>query len=115
MPGQRGRPRKDDADAADPFAALADPTRRRLLERLAEADLTVTELAEGLAVSQPALSAHLRVLREAGLVTARAEGRSRRYALDPSAFTALRAWLDELDRFWHARLDALGEYLKGES
>ena len=115
MPPHRGgRPPKADAPA-DVFAALADPTRRHLLERLAVADLTVGELAEGLELSQQALSQHLRVLREAGLVRFTAEGRSRRYRLDPAAFVGLRVWLEELDRFWRARLDALGEYLDGGS
>lgn len=113
MTGTRGRPRKQAAQGTDAFAALADPTRRVLLERLAVADLTVTELGQGLELSQPALSAHLRVLREAGLVTAVPEGRLRRYALNPQAFTVLREWLEELDRFWRTRLDALGVYLDG--
>lgn len=112
MPASRGgRPPKE-AGGADAFAALADPTRRLLLARLAEADLTVGELGAGLELSQPALSQHLRVLREAGLVRFAAEGRARRYRLDPAAFEELRAWLDELDRFWRARLDALGGYLE---
>ena len=100
-------------DDVDAFAALAEPTRRRLLEKLAVADLTVTELGAGLPLSQPSLSAHLRVLREAGLVSVRAEGRSRRYALDPAPFAELRAWLEELDRFWHTRLGVLGDFLDG--
>jgi DNA-binding transcriptional ArsR family regulator len=115
VPAARGgRPPKEDG-AADAFAALADPTRRLLLGRLAEADLTVGELGAGLDLSQPALSQHLRVLREAGLVRFTAEGRTRRYRLAPEAFAELRAWLDELDRFWRARLDALGGYLERES
>ena len=115
MPTRRGgRPPKEERPA-DAFAALADPTRRLLLGRLAEADLTVSELGEGLELSQPALSQHLRVLREAGLVGFTAEGRTRRYRLDPAAFAGFRAWLDELDRFWRARMDALGGYLERES
>ena len=65
----------------------------------------------GLDISQAAVSQHLRVLREAGLVTARREGRHRYYQLRPAALTELRDWLDELERFWRGRLAALGEYL----
>jgi DNA-binding transcriptional ArsR family regulator len=98
--------------AADQFAALADPTRRHLLERLAAGDHTVSELMAGLDISQAAVSQHLRVLREASLVTARRDGRHRLYRLRPAALTELRDWLDELDRFWRERLAALGDYLE---
>jgi DNA-binding transcriptional ArsR family regulator len=97
--------------AADRFAALADGTRRHLLEQLATADRAVSELMTGLDVSQAAVSQHLRVLREAGLVTARKQGRHRYYQLRPAALTELRDWLDDLERFWRARLAALGDYL----
>jgi DNA-binding transcriptional ArsR family regulator len=97
--------------SADRFAALADGTRRHLLERLATADRAVGDLMTGLDISQAAVSQHLRVLREAGLVTARKEGRHRYYQLRPAALTELRDWLDELERFWRGRLAALGEYL----
>jgi DNA-binding transcriptional ArsR family regulator len=116
VPGPPGRPRKKAAAVAershaDRFAALADPTRRHLLEGLATADRTVSELVSGLDMSQAAVSQHLRVLREAGLVTAERDGRHRRYRLLPSALTELRDWLDELERFWRQRLTALGDYL----
>lgn len=97
--------------AADRFAALADGTRRHLLERLATADRDVGDLMTGLDISQAAVSQHLRVLREAGLVTARREGRHRYYQLRPAALTEFRDWLDDLERFWQGRLAALGEYL----
>jgi DNA-binding transcriptional ArsR family regulator len=111
-----GRPRKAavavvQRSHGDRFAALADPTRRHLLEGLAAADSTVSELVSGLDMSQAAVSQHLRILREAGLVTAQRDGRHRRYRLMPSALTELRDWLDELDRFWRERLAALGDYL----
>lgn len=96
---------------ADRFAALADGTRRHLLERLATADRSVSDLMAGLDISQAAVSQHLRVLREAGLVTARKEGRHRYYQLRPAALTELRDWLDELERFWQEHLAALGDYL----
>jgi DNA-binding transcriptional ArsR family regulator len=107
-----GRPPKArDGASADRFAALADGTRRRLLEELATADRAVGELVAGLDITQAAVSQHLRVLRETGLVTARREGRRRYYRLRPAALTELRDWLDELEQFWRARLAALGEYL----
>lgn len=65
----------------------------------------------GLDITQAAVSQHLRVLRETGLVTARREGRRRYYRLRPAALADLRDWLDELERFWQERLVALGEYL----
>jgi DNA-binding transcriptional ArsR family regulator len=109
-----GRPRKrtGTAQPADRFAALADATRRHLLERLAGSDLAVSELMAGLEISQAAVSQHLRVLREAGLVTARQEGRNVYYQLRPAGLTELRVWLDELERFWQERLAALGDYLR---
>jgi DNA-binding transcriptional ArsR family regulator len=102
------------APAPDRFAALADATRRHLLEQLAVADRAVGELVTGLDISQAAVSQHLRVLREAGLVTARKEGRNRYYRLRPAALAELRDWLDELERFWQGRLAALGDYLREE-
>jgi DNA-binding transcriptional ArsR family regulator len=97
---------------ADRFGALADPTRRHLLEQLAVADRPVSELMAGLAMSQPAVSQHLRVLREAGLVTARRDGRHRYYQLRPAGLTELRDWIDQLEAFWQGRLAALGDYLR---
>ena len=85
------------------FAALADPTRRAVFERLADGPRAVGDLAEGLPVSRPAVSQHLKVLKDAGLVTDRAEGVRRVYQIDPRGLGAMRAWLD---RFWTVALDA---------
>jgi DNA-binding transcriptional ArsR family regulator len=85
------------------FAALADPTRRRVMERLAAGPRAVGEIAEGLPVSRPAVSQHLKVLKEAGLVTDRADGARRIYALDPAGLGPMRAWLDQ---FWQTALEA---------
>jgi DNA-binding transcriptional ArsR family regulator len=82
-----------------------------LLERLATGDRAVSELTSDLDMSQAAVSQHLRVLREAGLVTARKDGRHRYYQLRPAGLAELRDWLDELERFWRERLAALGDYL----
>ena len=121
MAQRPGRPRKSQdrvpapgAAPPDRFAALADGTRRHLLEQLAVRDRAVGELVTGLDISQAAVSQHLRVLREAGLVTARKEGRNRYYRLRPAALAELRDWLDELERFWQDRLAALGDYLREE-
>lgn len=85
------------------FLALADPTRRQVFERLAEGPRAVGELAEGLPVSRPAVSQHLKVLKAAGLVTDRADGARRVYRIDPAGLGQMRAWLD---RFWDVALDA---------
>jgi DNA-binding transcriptional ArsR family regulator len=85
------------------FAALSDATRRRVMERLAAGPKAVGEIAEGLPVSRPAVSQHLKVLKDAGLVTDRAEGARRIYALDPAGLGPMRAWLDQ---FWQSALDA---------
>lgn len=83
------------------FAALADPTRRLVCERLKSGPRPVGAIAQGLPVSRPAVSQHLKVLKEAGLVTDRAEGTRRVYCIDPDGFGALRAWLDQ---FWDEAL-----------
>ena len=77
--------------------ALGDPTRLAILERLADQPLAVVDLARGLPVSRPAVSQHLRVLKDAGLVIDRAAGNRRIYRVDPEGLAALR---DQLDRFW---------------
>ena len=83
------------------FAALSDPTRRQVLERLAVGPRAVGEIAEGLPVSRPAVSQHLKVLKEAGLVSDRQDGARRIYAVDPKGLGAMRAWLDQ---FWDTAL-----------
>jgi DNA-binding transcriptional ArsR family regulator len=90
-------------EAADPWGALADRTRRTIFKRLAAGPLAVGELAEGLPVSRPAVSQHLKVLRCAGLVTDRQVGTRRLYQVDPRGVEALRA---ELDMFWDKALAA---------
>src|ERR1051326_6695731 len=83
------------------FAALADPTRRSVMESLRSGPRAVGEIARGMPVSRPAVSQHLKVLKEAGLVTDRAEGTRRVYYLDPKGLAALRSWLDQ---FWNQAL-----------
>ena len=77
------------------FSALADHTRLRVFERIAQNPRGVGEIADGLPVSRPAVSQHLKVLKDAGLVTAEQRGRARIYRIDPHGLGALRAWLDE--------------------
>ncbi|HTP78430.1 MAG TPA: metalloregulator ArsR/SmtB family transcription factor [Rhizomicrobium sp.] len=88
------------------LSALADPTRRHVMEALRAGPRAVGEIARGMPVSRPAVSQHLKVLKEAGLVTDRAEGTRRVYYLDPKGLAALRAWLD---RFWDQALVAFQE------
>ena len=94
------------------FAALADPTRREVFERLARGPLAVGELAQGLPVSRPAVSQHLKVLKEAGLVTDRPEGARRVYQIDPKGLGQIRAWLDQ---FWDTALDAFKAAVEREA
>jgi DNA-binding transcriptional ArsR family regulator len=84
---------------ADAFLAIADPNRRHLLEELRRGPKTVSELALGLPVSRPAVSQHLKILLDAGLVTATAEGTRRVYAVSNEGFFRLNLWLDQ---FWMA-------------
>jgi DNA-binding transcriptional ArsR family regulator len=85
------------------FPALADPTRRQVFERLRSGGLSVGEIARDLPVSRPAVSQHLKVLKEAGLVADEAQGTRRVYHIDPHGLGALRSWLDQ---FWAVALDA---------
>lgn len=93
------------------FEVLADGTRRRILELLATRDHAAGELAREFEISQPAVSRHLRVLREAGVVSARADGQRRLYRLEPDALRDLDAWLASRRRDWERRLDALETHL----
>lgn len=94
--------------------AIADPTRRRIVELLAARERTAGELVKEFDLSAPAISQHLNVLREAGLVTTRAEGQSRIQTLNPDAFDDLEAWLQKTRSVWSRRLDALERELRAE-
>jgi DNA-binding transcriptional ArsR family regulator len=97
---------------ASVFHAIADPTRRAVLEMLREGDRTVTALLDGLKrVTQSALSQHLAVLRQVGLVLARKEGRTRVYSIRAEPLQQVNDWVAEFDRFWSGKLDELGRYL----
>jgi DNA-binding transcriptional ArsR family regulator len=97
------------------FAALADPIRLDIVESLAIRSRSVNELVGMFDVSQPAISRHLRVLREAGLVSVMPVGQSRVYRLDPTPLREIDAWLERYRGFWSSRLDALEQHLEKES
>lgn len=92
------------------FSALADPTRRRMLERLARRSMSVGEMSEGLAISQPGISKHVKVLEQAGLLKREIVGRVHRCRLEPKVMEAASAWIDEQRRFWSGTLDRLDAY-----
>ena len=94
--------------------AIADPTRRRIVELLAVRERTAGELVDEFDMSAPAISQHLNVLREAGLVTTRAEGQSRIQALNPEGLDELDTWLEKTRAVWSRRLDALERELRAE-
>ena len=98
----------------DRFAALADPTRRRIVELLGSGERAAGALGESFEISPPAISQHLKALREAGLVRVRVDGQRRIYSLDPQGFEEMEAWFDKMRRFWSGRLDALGRELEKE-
>ena len=94
--------------------AIADPTRRRIVELLARGERTAGELVDEFDLSAPAISQHLNVLREAGLVTTRVEGQSRIQALNPAGLDELDAWLEKTRAVWSRRLDALERELRAD-
>ncbi len=94
------------------FAALADPTRRAILARLALGETTVGELAEPFDMSGPAISKHLKVLEKAGLITRGREAQWRPCKLEPLALKTVDDWLEEYRRLWEERFDRLEDYLK---
>jgi DNA-binding transcriptional ArsR family regulator len=95
------------------FKSLADPTRRALFERLSrDGEQTVRKLTEVSGISQPAVSKHLAVLKNAGLVRARHSGRETHYSAMPKALAPLVEWMNYYTRFWHDRLDRLEDLLK---
>ena len=97
----------------DTFTALADPTRRRIIESLAVGESSFGDLADKFDMSRPAVSQHLKVLREAGIVTARADAQRRIYSLTDDSFDEVEEWLGQVREFWSQRLDRL-EQLLGE-
>jgi DNA-binding transcriptional ArsR family regulator len=94
------------------FEALADPTRRRIVELVAERERSAGEIAAAFSISRPGVSKHLRVLREQGILAAREDGTRRLYSLEPKALDEVDDWLERCRTFWRNRLDALETELK---
>jgi DNA-binding transcriptional ArsR family regulator len=97
---------------ADVFTAIAHPVRRQLLDMLVNGDQSVKELTGPFAMSRPAISQHLRILLDAGLVSEQRQGRERRYQLHAARLLEVQQWLQTYQRFWKNRLEALGNYLE---
>ena len=93
------------------FDVIGDPSRRQVLDLLRDDEYSVTELVDALDMSQPSVSKHLRVLRDAGLVEARVDAQRRIYALCPEPLAELDAWLKPYRRFWRGRLESLQRHL----
>jgi DNA-binding transcriptional ArsR family regulator len=112
MPNQMVKHQRVDLDAV--FAALAHPIRRSIVERLAQGECSVGDLAEPHRVSLPAVSRHLRVLEDAGLLVQTPDGRVRRCALDAKPLSAAFGWLVQYRLFWEDALDALAKHLEAK-
>jgi DNA-binding transcriptional ArsR family regulator len=96
----------------DVFQAIADPTRRAILGLLAAQTLTLNGVAEHFEISRPAVSKHIKILSECGLVTVEQEGRERYCMLKPEKLTEVSDWVEQYRKLWETKLDALEEYLK---
>jgi len=96
------------------FRAIGDPTRRAILDLLVEGERSVNDLVDRFPMTQPAMSQHLKVLRGAGLVSARKAGRRRFYQLEPSPLRDVYDWVRHYERFWDQKLDALGRFLDAQ-
>jgi len=99
----------------DPFKALAHPIRRGIVERLAAGPATVGEVTRDFSVSKPAITKHLKVLEESGVVTRVVEGRTHRLSLAPQALDEASEWMDRQRALWERMFDVVDEYLKEES
>ena len=101
--------------SSDIFQAIADPTCRAILDQLQQGEQPVKQLAEPFAISLPAVSQHLHVLCDVGLVTQQRNGRQRIYRLNPTPLKQVSDWVSQYEQFWKTKLDALGEYLEEQS
>lgn len=99
----------------DAYTVVADPSRRRILDRLLQSDASVTELVDDLGVSQPLVSKHLRILRDSGFVRFRVDAQRRIYSLDPGPLKEIDAWLSAYRTMWMHHVDRLSDYLDRKS
>jgi DNA-binding transcriptional ArsR family regulator len=106
MTTRLGRPRRK--AAVDVYSAIADPSRRRIVELLADRRRSVNDVAQAFVMSRPAVSKHLRVLKDAGVVTDVVVGRERLYCLQPEPLNEVTEWITTYQRFWRERLARLG-------
>jgi DNA-binding transcriptional ArsR family regulator len=104
-------PTIDDSALTAVFSALADPTRRAILQRLRRGEATVTELAQPFAMTLPAISKHLKVLERVGLISRGREAQWRPCRLEPKAMQGVTRWLDEYRQYWEESFDRLSDYL----
>ncbi len=95
----------------DTYAAIGEPNRRFMLDQMRDGPRTVGHLVEAVGLSQPVVSKHLRVLKDAGLVTVQPDGQRRWYRLNPQPLTELEEWLEPYRKYWGERLDALERHL----
>ncbi|GIQ68767.1 transcriptional regulator [Xylanibacillus composti] len=102
------------SEKPDVFQAIADPTRRRLLRLLDEQEMPVTAISSHFPISRTAVSKHLHILADAGLVRERKVGRERRYRLDPEPLLELKRWLAYYERYWENKLSMLKSYVESE-
>jgi len=114
MPNRTMKRRSTDIRKRDVFAVLGDPTRRRVLDLLSRGPLPVKRIAEPFAMTRPAISQHLRILLEAGLVEARRAGRERLYWLHAAPLRRVYDWVSHYENFWRSKLQSLGHYLRKE-
>ena len=98
--------------ALDMYAIIAEPSRRRIMDRLLRSDESVTEIVDALGISQPLVSKHLRTLRESGLVQVKVVAQRRIYSLNPGPLAEVDEWLGSYRTKWNRHVDALDEYLK---
>ena len=103
------------AGSASVFTAIADPTRRAILDLLRQGEQPVKQIAQPFSMSLPAVSQHLSVLCEAGLVIQRKEGRQRFYRLNPEPLKQVSDWVNHYEQFWQEKLDVLGDYLEEDN
>lgn len=100
------------ATTTDAFNAIAEPRRREIVELLGDRELSVTEIVEGMPLSQPQVSKHLQVLKEVGVVRSRKDGRQRLYRLDAAALRPIHDWVSGFERLWNERFDRFDSYLE---